>query len=75
MTQHERIIRNALDATRVHGASFGAGGKAMTEVYAAEDDMPRSQLLEIIAIMANGLAAFHARQGGIRVDEWEGEVD
>jgi hypothetical protein len=55
MTAQERIIRNALDASKVHGTKFGTGGVAAAKVY-TEDPLSPETLLCIIAIMANGLA-------------------
>lgn len=56
MKAHERIIRNALDAARVHGVSTGDGGKAAARIYKAENGIDPETLLYVIAIMANGLA-------------------
>ncbi len=60
MTAEERIIRNALDEARRHGASYGAGGKVAARIYHAEMLTPE-EMLYMIAVMTNGLAALEAQ--------------
>lgn len=63
MTNQERIIRNAYEAaTAAGGVKYGEGGKAIAKLFREElTALDVTTLMEMIAIMANGLADIEER--------------